>query len=180
MITVDLRPPEDVGAAAVLRRARTLAIAIVATTGLVLILGHAALETATALTRRRLVRVDAELAALERPVAALRRLRQRQAALRQRLAVIAALVGRRGGTLRLLDALAAATSGRLSLAEVSLVDGRLRLTGAADDDQTIADFLTRLRGTGSLGGLDLEEVGRDEHAPQARRFVVTGRVEEAR
>jgi hypothetical protein len=95
---------------------------------------HAALETATALTRRRLVRVDAELAALERPVAALRRLRQRQGALRERLAVIAGLEARRGGTLRLLDALAMAASARVSLAEVALADGRLRLTGDADDE----------------------------------------------
>jgi Tfp pilus assembly protein PilN len=180
MIAVDLRPPEDVGAAAALRRARTLAITIAATAGLALLLGHAALETATVLTRRGLVRVDAELAALERPVAALRRLRQRQVALRQRLAVIAGLEAHRGGTLRLLDALAMAASARVSLAEVALADGRLRLTGAADDDQTIADFLSRLRGTGSLAALDLEEVARDDRGPRARRFVVTGRVEEER
>jgi len=180
MIAVDLRPQEDVGAAAALRRARTLAITIAATAGLALLLGHAALETATVLTRRGLVRVDAELAALERPVAALRRLRQRQVALRQRLAVIAGLEAHRGGTLRLLDALAMAASARVSLAEVALADGRLRLTGAADDDQTIADFLSRLRGTGSLAALDLEEVARDDRGPRARRFVVTGRVEEER
>jgi len=180
MIAVDLRPPEDVGEAAALRRVRTLAITVAATAGLALLLGHAALETATALTRRRLVRVDAELAALERPVAALRRLRQRQVALRQRLAVIAGLEAHRGGTLRLLDALAMAASARVSLAEVALADGRLRLTGAADDDQTIADFLSRLRGTGSLAALDLEEVARDDRGPRARRFVVTGRVEEER
>jgi type IV pilus assembly protein PilN len=180
MIAIDLRPPEDVAASAAIRRARKLAIIIVVTAALAIALAHAALETVTVLTRRSLVRVDAELAALERPVAALRRLRQRQMALRQRLAVIAGLEARGGGPVRLLDALAVSASPRLWLTELTLVGGTLRLTGFADDDQTVADFLARLRGTGSLESIDLEEAGRDDHTPQARRFVVAGRLGEAR
>jgi type IV pilus assembly protein PilN len=176
MITIDLLPAEDVRAAAAVRRARAVAIGIAVTAGLALLVGHVALEAATSFSRRRLIRTDAELAALERPVAALRRLRQRQAALRRRLGVIAGLEARRGGPVPLLDALAAAASPQLSLIDVALVDERMRLTGIAVDDQTIADFLARLRATGALSALDLEEAGRDDRAPHARRFVVTGRV----
>ena len=179
-IAIDLLPPEDVGAAAALRRARAVAIGIAVGAGLALLIAHGALETSTLLSRRRLIRVDAELGALERPVAALRRLRQRQAALRQRLGVIAGLEGRGGGPVPLLDALAVAASPRLSLTEVALVDERMRLTGVAVDDQTIADFLARLGATGVIAALDLEEAGRDDRAPHARRFVVTGRVGEGR
>src|SRR5262249_58307316 len=118
MIAIDLLPPEDVRAAAALRRARAVATGIAVAAGLALLVGHAALETATVLSRRLLIRMDAELAALERPAAALRRLRQRQAALRQRLRVIAGLEARGGGPVALLDALAAAASPRLSLTEV--------------------------------------------------------------
>src|SRR5262245_63207582 len=110
MIAIDLLPPEDAGAAAARRRARAIAIGIAVVAGLALLLGHAALETSTLFSRRRLTQVDAELAALERPVAALRRLRQRQAALRQRLGVIAGLEARGGGPVPLLDALAVAAS----------------------------------------------------------------------
>lgn len=177
MITIDLLPAEDVRAAAAARRARAVAIGIAVSAGLTLLVGHAALEAATLLSRHRLIRTDAELVALERPVAALRRLRQRQAALRQRLGVIAGLEARRGGPVPLLDALAVAASPQLSLIEVALVDERMRLTGIAVDDQTIADFLARLRATGALANLDLEEAGRDDRAPHARRFVVTGGVE---
>src|SRR5262249_36046398 len=146
------------------------------TAGLALLVGHAALEAATLFSRRRLIRADAELAALERPMAALRRLRQRQAALRQRLGVIAELESRRGGPVPLLDPPTVAAPPQLSLIEVALVDERMRLTGIAVDDQTIAEFLARLRATGALAALDLEEAGRDDRAPHARRFVVTGRV----
>lgn len=180
MIAIDLRPPEDVAASATARRARQRAIVIAVIAALGIACAHAALEAVTVLTRRSLVHVDAELAALERPVAALRRLRQRQVALRQRLAVIAGLEADGGGPVRLLDALAVSASPRLWLTELTLVDGALRLTGFADDDQTVADYLARLRGTGSLDSIDLEEAGRDDHTPQARRFVVTGRVREAK
>jgi len=128
MITIDLLPAEDVRAAATARRARAVALGIAVSAGLALLVGHAALEAATLFSRRRLIRTDAELAALERPVAALRR----------------------------------------------------RLTGIAIDDQTIADFLARLRATGALATLDLEEAGRDDRSPHARRFVVTGGVEGGR
>jgi len=180
MIAIDLLPPEDASAAAALRRARAVGIGIAVAAGLTLLIGHAALEASMVLTRHRLLRVHAEMAALERPVAALRRLRQRQAALRHRLGVIAGLDGRRGGPVALLDALAVAASPRLSLTEVALVDERMRLTGVAVDDQTIADFLARLGATGVIAALDLEEAGRDDRAPHARRFVVTGRVGEGR
>jgi type IV pilus assembly protein PilN len=180
MIAIDLLPPEEVSATAAARRARAVAVGIALAAGLALLVGHVALEAATELGRRRLVHVDAELAALERPVAALRRLRQRQAALRRRLGVIAGLEARGGGPVPLLDALAMAASPRLSLTEVTLDDERMRLTGFAVDDQTIADFLARLRRTGALAALDLEEAARDDRTPDARRFVVTGRVGEGR
>jgi type IV pilus assembly protein PilN len=180
MIAIDLLPPEDAGAAAARRRARAIAIGIAVVAGLALLVGHAALETSTLFSRRRLTQVDAELAELERPVAALRRLRQRQAALRQRLGVIAGLEARGGGPVPLLDALAVAASPQLSLTEVALVDEGMRLTGVAVDDQSIADFLARLRATGAIAALDLEEAGRDDRASHARRFVVTGRVGERR
>jgi len=180
MIAIDLLPPEDANAAAAHRRAQAVAIGIAVAAGLALLIGHAALETSTVLSRRRLIRVDAEMAALERPVAALRRLRQRQAALRHRLGVIAGLEARGGGPVAVLDALAVAASPRLSLTEFALVDERMRLTGVAVDDQTIADFLARLRATGVVAALDLEEAGRDDRVPHARRFVITGRVGEER
>jgi len=179
MITIDLLPPEDADAAAAARRARTLGMRIAATGVAALLLGHAVLEIATVVTQRRLVHAGTELAALERPVAALRRLRERQAALRQRLAVIAGLDARRLSPARLLAALATAASPQLWLTEVTLAEGRLRLVGYAADEQAITDFLERLRAARALGAVDLEEAGRDERAtPPARRFVVAGRVGE--
>ncbi len=177
MITVDLRPPDEAAAARAARRARVLAavVAGVGTAGLAV--AHVALEVAAGATRRELVRTEDELAGLRRPVAALRRLRQRQAALAGRLAVLHRLEARRGDAVRLLDALGAAAPQGLWLSELVLAGGRLRLTGFATDDQTIAGFVARLRATLALPGLDLEEAGRDQGAALApRRFVVAGPV----
>src|SRR5262249_19376433 len=94
---------------------------------------------------------------------------------------IAGLEARRTSPARLLDGLAMAASPHLWLTEVTLAEGRLRLTGFATDERTITDFLDRLRDTGALAALDLEEAGRDDRAtPPARRFVVAGRVGEER
>jgi Tfp pilus assembly protein PilN len=132
-------------------------------------------------TRRALVRTDVERSALERPVRALRRLRQRQATLRRRLAVIERLEARGREPVVLLGALATAAPARLWLTELTLVDGRLRLAGLAADERIIADFIARLRGVGILGAIDLEEAGRDDRAtPSPRRFVIGGRLGAAR
>jgi hypothetical protein len=126
-------------------------------------------------------------------VAALRRLRQRQVALRSRLAVLERLEARggalggeagggpEGGLVGTLGALAAAAPPQLWLTELKLTGGRLELAGLAADEQTIADFVARLRGVKALEALDLEDAARDDHATSApRRFVIAGHVGDGR
>jgi type IV pilus assembly protein PilN len=175
MITIDLLPPQAAGAAAVARHRRALGTIAAVAAAIALLIAHGALEIARAVTERRRTAVGVALADLERPVAALRRLRQRQAALRRRLDVIAGLEARRSSLVRILDALAAAAPTRLWLTELTVDDGRLRIAGLASDEQLIAEFLARLRATDVLAALDLEEASRDDRAPAApRRFVVAG------
>lgn len=197
MIAVDLRPPDEVRLAAAVRRGRVLSARIAGVAALALALGHGALESAAVSTQRDVVRADAERAALERPVAARRRLRQRQATLRRRLAVIRRLEARDWRPVRLLDALAVAAPARLWLTEVSLADGALRVAGFAADEQAIADFVVRLRDEAMLRAIDLEEAARHAPAPRRapesapdrapvgaasspRRFVIAGRLGTAR
>ena len=179
MIAIDLLPPEEAVAAAASRRSRRLGAMVGGTVAIGLLLGHVAVEGAAAVTNRRLARIGAELTALDRPVTALRRLRQRRAALGRRLGMIAALEAPAAEPVSLLETLADAAPSGLWLTELTLVDGRLRLAGLAEDEQTIADFLAHLRRIGSLGGVDLEEAASDEHA-HPRRFVVAGRIGDRR
>lgn len=179
MIDVDLLPPDEARLASELRRVRIRTAVIVAVAAASLIGGHAALWMTAAFTGRTLARVEEDLAALRRPAAALGRLRQRQVQLRRRVQAIASLEARGGETARLLAGLAAATPERLWLSELSLLDGRLRVAGFAADEQTIADFLARLRGERSFRDVDLDEAARDDRGPSGvRRFVVSGRVGE--
>ena len=125
--------------------------------------------------------LEAELAGLRRPAAALGRLRQRRAALDGRLRTIATLEGRGGEMARLLAALAAVTPERLWLSELSLLDGRLRACGFATDEQTIATFLVHLRGERPFRDVDLDEAARDDRVPSGvRRFVVSGQIGDAK
>jgi Tfp pilus assembly protein PilN len=192
-IAVDLLPPDEARTAAARRRARRLGGLGVAIAALGLALGHGALEVAGGVTEQEIVQADAERAALERPVAALRRLQQRQVALRSRLAVLERLEARGGalggeagggsggGLVGALGALAAAAPPQLWLTELKLTGDRLELAGLAADEQTIADFVARLRGVKPLEALDLEDAARDDHAtPASRRFVIAGHVGDRR
>lgn len=177
MIVIDLLPPDEARAAAAARRVRLLGVRMAAVAVLGAVLGHGMLEAVTVATQRDIARADGERAALERPVRALRRLRQRQATLRRRLAVIQRLEGQGRPAVPLLEALGAAAPARLWLTELTLADDRLRLAGLAADDQSIADFVSRLRAVTLLGGLDLEEAARDGGTTRSsRRFVVAGRL----
>jgi Tfp pilus assembly protein PilN len=192
-IAVDLLPPDEARTAAARRRARRLGGLGVAIAALGLALGHGALEVAGGVTEQEIVQANAERAALERPVAALRRLQQRQVALRSRLAVLERLEARGGalggeagggsggGLVGALGALAAAAPPQLWLTELKLTGDRLELAGLAADEQTIADFVARLRGVKALEALDLEDAARDDHAtPASRRFVIAGHVGDGR
>jgi len=177
MIDVDLLPPDEVRHAVEMRRVRIWCGCILAVAVVSFSVAHGALGLAATVTGRRLARLEAELAGLRRPAAALGRLRQRRAALDGRLRTIATLEGRGGETARLLAALAAVTPERLWLSELSLLDGRLRASGFATDGQTIATFLVHLRGERSFRDVDLDEAARDDRAPSGvRRFVVSGQI----
>ena len=179
MIDVDLLPPDEARRAAEVRRARISTGVIIAVATAILLGGHGALWLTERVTARRLARIDEERAVLRRPAAALERLRRRQVELQRRGQAIASLEARGGETARLLAELAAATPERLWLSELSLLDGRLRAAGFATDEQTIADFLARLRAERSFRDVDLDEAARDDRAPAGvRRFVVSGRVGE--
>ena len=179
MISVDLLPPDEARRATEVRRLRIWSAGIAAVAVASFLVVHGVLETAAAVTGRRLARVDAQLAVLKRPAAALGRLQQRQSELHRRLQTIASLEARGGEPARLLTGPAAATPERLWLSELSLLDGRLRVAGFATDEQTIADFLARLRGERAFREVDLDEAARDERTPSGvRRFVVSGHVGE--
>src|SRR4030095_14106727 len=156
-MAVYLLPPDEARAAAARRRTRRLGVTGVAVTIVGLIVGHGLLAIATAFTARQSATAELERAALERPVVVLRRLRQRQASLRSRLAILARLEARGGEPGRVLDALASCVPAGLWLTAVKLAAGRLELAGVATDDRTIADFVARLHQDGALRALDVEE-----------------------
>ena len=181
MIDVDLLPPDEVRFATEIRRVRIWCGCILAVAMASFSVAHGALELTAIVTGRRLARLETELAGLRRPAAALGRLRQRRTALDGRLRTIATLEGRGGETARLLAVLAAVMPERLWLSELSLLDGRLRASGFATDEQTIATFLVHLRGEPSFRDVDLDEAARDDRAPPGiRRFVVSGQIRDDR
>jgi type IV pilus assembly protein PilN len=177
VIAVDLLPPDEARAAAARRRARRFGMLGIALAAAGAVSGHGLLAIATAVTGHEVARAEAERAMLQRPVAVLRRLRQRQASLRRRLAILARLEARDGEPERLLAALAIAAPAGLWLTAVKLAGERLELAGVAPDERTIADFVARLQQERGLRALDLEDAARDDGAlPPVHRFVIAGRI----
>src|SRR5262249_23113428 len=80
MIDVDLLPPDEVRHAAEMRRVRLWCGGILAVAVVSVSVAHGAVELAATVSGRRLARLEAELAGLRRPAAALARLRQRRGA----------------------------------------------------------------------------------------------------
>jgi Tfp pilus assembly protein PilN len=181
MVVIDLLPADEARAALTARRRRVAALAAGALVASVLIVGHAAIERATATAHRQAAAVDVALGALHRPAAALRRLRARREQLARRLAVIHDLEARGRTLLAALDAVSDALPQGAWLTELTVADGRLRVAGVARDDRLIVAFVAGLRAATALRGIDLEEAsgvtggaadgGQDR---SARRFVVAG------
>src|SRR4029450_9808815 len=138
VIAVDLLPPDEARAAAARRRARRFGMLGIALAAAGAVSGHGLLAIATAVTGHEVARAEAERAMLQRPVAVLRRLRQRQASLRRRLAILARLEARDGEPARLLAALGLAGRAGLWLTAVKLAGERLELAGVGPGERTVA------------------------------------------
>lgn len=102
------------------------------------------------------------LTQLQETTTEVRNLESKRAELNSKLAVIATLKRSKAGPVRVLDDLNSALPERSWLQEIREVGGKLRLTGLALDNQTIAAFMKDLETSDFFDGIELVETRQHE------------------
>lgn len=87
-----------------------------------------------------------EIAQLDRIIGEVKNIKDQQAALREKLDILAQLKANRSGPVRVLDALATLTPKRLWLTKVEEKGGRLTFAGSAATIDDVSEFMTALKG----------------------------------
>ena len=111
----------------------------------------------TTMLQRELAALRAEMAAMEGEAKEVNELQVKIASLKQKLAVIDDLSKKKVGPVRVMESLSASAPERLWLTEFKEAGGSLTVTGMANDNQTIADFLKALQASRYFKEVELVE-----------------------
>lgn len=96
-----------------------------------------------------------EIAQLDRIIGEVKNIKDQQAALREKLDILAQLKANRAGPVRILDALATVTPKRLWLTKMEEKGGAMTFTGAASTIDDVSEFMTALKGNPHFSGVEL-------------------------
>jgi type IV pilus assembly protein PilN len=177
MIRINLLPAGEAQRAAGQRRERATGILVVAVLAGLLVAAHVWQQGRLLATNHQLATVDRQIAALQGRYTEVTKMEQQKVELREKLKVIGELEAKSAGPVRALAELSSATPDRLWITEFSESGGSVKLTGYGVDEQTIAEFLSRLGATTTFRGVDLSETSQDDKAgPNQKKFVITAQV----
>jgi type IV pilus assembly protein PilN len=87
-----------------------------------------------------------EISQLDRIIGEVKNIKDQQAALREKLDILAQLRANRSGPVRVLDALATVTPKRLWLTKMEEKAGAITFTGAASTIDDVSEFMSALKG----------------------------------
>jgi type IV pilus assembly protein PilN len=96
-----------------------------------------------------------EIAQLDRIIGEVKDIKEQQAALREKLDILAKLKANRAGPVRVLDALASVTPKRLWLAKLEEKAGAVTFTGSAATIDDVSEFMTALKANPHFGRVEL-------------------------
>ncbi len=96
-----------------------------------------------------------EIAQLDRIIGEVKNIKDQQAALREKLDILAQLKANRSGPVKVLDALASVTPKRLWLNKLEEKGGALTFTGAAATIDDVSEFMSALKGNPHFAGVEL-------------------------
>ncbi len=98
-----------------------------------------------------------EIAQLDRIIGEVKNIKDQQAALREKLDILAQLKANRSGPVRVLDALASLTPKRLWLTKMEEKGGVVTWTGAASTIDDVSEFMTALKQNPYFGTVELQK-----------------------
>ncbi len=98
-----------------------------------------------------------EIAQLDRIIGEVKNIKDQQAALREKLDILAQLKANRSGPVRVLDALATLMPKRLWLTKMEEKSGQVAYTGAASTIDDVSEFMSALKGNPYFGNVELQK-----------------------
>lgn len=122
-----------------------------------------------------------EIAQLDRIIGEVKNIKDQQAALREKLDILAQLKANRAGPVKILDALATVTPKRLWLTKLEEKGGAMTFTGAASTIDDVSEFMTALKGNTHFSGVELTKTAAAASAQAQKRldyvdFTLTAKV----
>lgn len=98
-----------------------------------------------------------EIAQLDRIIGEVKNIKDQQAALREKLDILAQLKAKRSGPVRVLEALATVTPKRLWLTKMEEKGGAMTFTGSAATIDDVSEFMTALKGNPHFSTVELQK-----------------------
>jgi type IV pilus assembly protein PilN len=98
-----------------------------------------------------------EIAQLDRIIGEVKNIKDQQAALREKLDILADLKAGRSGPVRVMDALATLTPKRLWITKLEEKGGGATITGTASTFDDVSAFMTALKGNPHFGQVELSK-----------------------
>jgi type IV pilus assembly protein PilN len=112
-----------------------------------------------------------EIAQLDRIIGEVKNIKDQQAALREKLDILAQLKANRSGPVKVLDALATLTPKRLWLTKLEEKGGTLTFVGSAATIDDVSEFMTALKGNPHFAGVELSKTSAAAKAEKGLDYV---------
>jgi type IV pilus assembly protein PilN len=105
--------------------------------------------------QQKVAKTREEIAQLDRIIGEVKNIKEQQAALREKLDILAQLKAGRTGPVRVMDALATLTPKRLWIQKFEEKGGNVTITGQAATIDDVSEFMTALKGDPHFGAVEL-------------------------
>ena len=120
---------------------------------------------------QKVQRTRDEIAQLDRIIGEVKNIKEQQAALREKLDVLAQLKAGRSGPVRVMDALATLTPKRLAITKLDEKGGQATITGQAATIDDVSTFMTALKGNPHFSGVELTKTAASTSATKRLEIV---------
>jgi type IV pilus assembly protein PilN len=120
---------------------------------------------------QKIQKTKEEIAQLDRIIGEVKNIKEQQAALREKLEVLAQLKAGRAGPVRVMDALATLTPKRLAISKLEERGGAATITGQAATIDDVSTFMTALKGNPHFSGVELSKTSAATSATKKLELV---------
>ncbi len=105
--------------------------------------------------QQKIVKTREEIAQLDRIIGEVKNIKEQQAALREKLDILAQLKAGRSGPVRVMDALATLTPKKLWISNFDEKNGTVSISGQAATIDDVSELMTALKGNPHFGAVEL-------------------------